>query len=59
MENTLVAQANELEADKGKIRSLEEQLAHKDSVIEEQKYIDEEYRYFSVTFLFYIFFFLS
>ena len=37
MENTLVAQANELEADKGKIRCLEEQLAHKDSVIEEQK----------------------
>ena len=53
-----MAQANELEADKGKIRSLEEQLAHKDSVIEEQKYIDEEYRYFSVTFFVLYLFFL-
>ena len=33
----MVAQSNELEVSRGKIRSLEEQLAHKDSVIEEQK----------------------
>merc|ERR1712029_1300115 len=44
MSNAMVTQSNELELSRGKLRSLEDQLAQKESVIEEQKRLLESVR---------------
>ena len=44
METVLASQTNELDALKAKLKGLEDQLAHKENVIEEQKRLLEEAR---------------